>query len=492
MRWSGENIRKRLIRMPMMAVVVPLVIGIAFAERLAVPTALWCAGIAACMIAAAVWRTWAGVWLCAAMFPLGAMLCNEDMPPAVEYDVHQHIGLRFDGATVRGEKYNTSSAEIVEYGGTIPSKTIRAVVRSDTTMHFTKGDRISLNGCLRRFNDKYPAYGRLMYHRGYVGTLWLSANATFDYRPAERRGLHERAVGKLASLLPQGSARSTVLSMAVGERTQMNAELRRAYARSGSSHLLAVSGLHVGIVFLLVNALLVFMPLVHNGNLWRCATAACAIWLYTAMCGMPPSAVRAAVMFTALQAGISFSREYTGINILAGAAFAMLVCAPRMLFDIGFQLSFVAVLGIMFWGMPLCRCLRTHRKAIDIPTDMLVVGLVATVATLPLVSHTFGLVSVAGILLNPVVILLANAIVLSAITALLLPASVAVFVAKPALWCAEVQNRIVCFAADLPYGCFDYRCTTVATVVVYTLFVAVTVASWGFERNKTVRVGDDN
>ena len=69
---------------------------------------------------------------------------------------------------------------------------------------------------------------------------------------------------------------------------------------------------------------------------------------------------------------------------------------------------------------------------------------------------------------------------------------VAVFVAKPALWCAEVQNRIVGFAADLPYGCFDYRYTAGATVVIYTLFVAVTVVSWGFERDKTVRVGDDN
>lgn len=492
MRWSVENIRKRLVQMPMPAVVIPLVVGIAIAERVQVPTALWGAGIAVCLMAATVWRSRAGAWLCVAMMPLGAMLCNMDLPPAVAYDTPQRMTLRFDGTTVQGEKYNTSSAEIVECAGATPPKRIMAIVRSDTTFRFAKGDRITFNGSLRRFSDKYPEYSTLMYHRRYVGTLWIGANTVFDYCPAGRGGLHEWAVGKLSRLMPSGSARQTVLSMAVGERAQMSAQLRRAYARSGASHLLAVSGLHVGIVFLLVNMLLALVPLVRNGNLWRCLIAACAIWLYAVLCGMPPSAVRAAVMFTVLQAGICLSREYVSINTLAGAAFAMLVCAPRLLFDIGFLLSFTAVAGIILWGIPLSRHLHTRHRAVNALVGVLVIGFVATLATLPLVSHTFGLVSVAGVLLNPIVVLLANAIVLAGVAALLLPAPLAALAVKPALWCAEVQNAVVESAAALPWGCFDYRCPGWAVYAIYAVFVVLTLLGWGFGRDKTVRLGEDN
>lgn len=492
MRWSVENIRKRLMQMPMPAVAIPLVVGIAFADAVQVPTALWGAGIAVCLMAAAVWRSRAGVWLCTAMLPLGAMLCNLYLAPAVAYDTPQRMTLRFDGATVQGEKYNTSSAEIVGCGDTTFTTTVKAVVYSDTTLRFAKGDRITFNGSLRRFSDKYPEYGTLMYHRRYVGTLWLGSGAAFDFRPAGRDGLHEWAVGKLSRLMPSGSAQQTLLSMAVGERTQMSAQLRRAYARSGASHLLAVSGLHVGIVFLLVNVLLAFVPLVRNGNLWRSLIAACAIWLYVVLCGTPPSAVRAAVMFTALQAGISFSREYVSVNTLAGAAFAMLVCAPRLLFDIGFQLSFTAVAGIILWGIPLCRRLHTRHRAINAFVGVLVIGFVATLATLPLVSHNFGLVSVAGVLLNPIVVLLANAIVLAGVAALLLPAPLAALAVKPALWCAEVQNTVVEGAASLPWSCFDYRCPSGAVYAIYAVFVVLTLLGWGFGRDKTACLGEDN
>ena len=492
MRWTVENIRKHLIVMPMMAVVVPLVIGIAFADAMHVPTALWGAGIAVCLMAAAVWRSRAGVWLCVAMMPLGAMLCNMDLPPAVAYDSVQRLTLRVDDATRRGERYNTTSAEIVGCGDTTFPTTVKAVVYSDTTLRFAKGDRLTLNGTLHRFGDRHPSYASLMYHRRYVGTLWIGANTVFDYCPAERGGLHEWAVGKLSRLVPQGDAQQTLLSMAVGERTQMSAQLRRAYARSGASHLLAVSGLHVGIVFLLVNVLLAFVPLVRNGNLWRCAIACAAIWAYVLLCGTPPSAVRAAVMFTALQAGISFSREAVSINTLAGAAFAMLVCAPRLLFDIGFLLSFTAVAGIILWGIPLCRRLHTRHRAVNALVGVLVVGFVATLATLPLVSHTFGLVSVAGVLLNPIVVLLANVIVLFSVASLLLPAPIATLAVKPAMWCAEVQNAVVESVASLPWSCFDYRCPGWAVYAIYAVFVVLTLLGCGFGRDKTARLGEDN
>ena len=105
-------------------------------------------------------------------------------------------------------------------------------------------------------------------------------------------------------------------------------ELRAAYSRSGLSHLLAVSGLHTGIVFALVNLLLWWLPLLRRGHLLRNLLAAACIWIYVAAAGFPPSAVRAAVMFTMLQSALASASEYNGLNALAAAAFGMLLWNP--------------------------------------------------------------------------------------------------------------------------------------------------------------------
>ena len=100
---------------------------------------------------------------------------------------------------------------------------------------------------------------------------------------------------------------------------------RPAYSRSGLSHLLAVSGLHTGIVFALVNLLLWWLPLLRRGHLLRNLLAAACIWIYVAAAGFPPSAVRTAVMFTMLQSALASASEYNGLNALAAAAFGMLL-----------------------------------------------------------------------------------------------------------------------------------------------------------------------
>lgn len=482
MAWSADNIRKRLTAMPMTAVVVPLVVGIGFSCRVEVPTAVWGIAVVACIVAAAWRRTRAGVWLCAAMFPLGAMLHALHTPPAIDYDTAHLLTLRAESESVRGKDSNTTYAEIVGYDGERPSPAVRLVVRSDTALHFSKGDRLSLRGRVRRFGNRSADYASLMYHRGYAGVLRLGKGQTFDFVPAARGGLHEWAVEKLTAAAEPCDALATVVAMGAGERSQMSGELRRAYSRSGLSHLLAVSGLHVGIVFMLVNALLHLVPLLRHGNLWRCIVAVGAIWLYTALCGSAPSAVRAAAMFTVLQAGIAFSRERVGLNTLATAGVAMLVCAPNLLFDTGFRLSFLAVAGIIVWGVPLMRALRTRFRVCNVLIDICVVGIVASLWTMPTVSHSFGIVPLAGIALNPAVVLSANIVVLSAVVALLSPASVAGIALSPALWCARVQNSLVGYAAQWEWCSADYRLSATAVGAIYALFVALTLLGWGFAR----------
>lgn len=266
-------------------------------------------------------------------------------------------------------------------------------------------------------------------------------------------------------------------------------ELRTAYSRSGLSHLLAVSGLHTGIVFALVNLALWWLPLFRRGHLLKNLLAAVAVWLFVAAAGFPPSAVRAAAMCTVLQAALASASEYVGLNALAAAGFGMLVWNPSWLGDISFQLSFVAVAAILAWGVPLCRRCRTRWKGVNVVVDAYLIGFVATVATAPLVSHTFGVVPLAGLAVNPLAIALAGVVVFGGALWMLAPVGFLApafgFVTGSA---AEGISALARLTASLPGGAADYTLGGWPTAAVYAVFALATLAAWSGERPSNLAI----
>lgn len=338
-------------------------------------------------------------------------------------------------------------------------------------------------------------YGRLMTRRGYVGTLYLNRSSLLLRDTLHRElspkhlslFLHERAVARLDRLALAPDEQALCNAMTAGDRRSLSPALRAAYSRSGTSHLLAVSGLHVGIVFLLANLLLWWLPLFRHGHILRNIAVILLIWLYAATTGFPPSVVRAALMFSVLQFALASSSEYVGMNTLAGVAFVMLLFHPDYLFDISFQLSFIAVAGIIAWGLPLCRLLRTRRKSIDMLTATLAIGFSASAATAPLISHTFGQISVVGLTLNPVVILLSYVVVGSCTLWLVIPGTaLAPLFSVVAGFAARAQNELIRAAAALPAAALDIRLTTTQCWSVYGLFIFATLLLWSAERKKSV------
>ena len=277
--------------------------------------------------------------------------------------------------------------------------------------------------------------------------------------------------------------------MVTGDRSGITQELRTAYSRSGLSHLLAVSGLHTGIVFALVNLMLWWLPLLHRGHLVRNLLATVCIWLFVAAAGFPPSAVRAAVMCTMLQFALASASEYVALNALAAAGFGMLLWNPAWLGDISFQLSFIAVAAILAWGVPLCRLLHTRRRALNLLTDALVISLVAGIATAPLVSHTFGTVPLAGLLVNPVAILVGSIVVLGGTVWMILPVNWLAPAFDAVLSdTAGLLNTLARAAAAFPGGYAEYTLGGGATAGIYLFFLLTTLTAWSFEPKKSVHL----
>nr|DAO23735.1 MAG TPA: Competence protein [Caudoviricetes sp.] len=500
-RLRTRTLRENLRRMPMLRTLLPFAAGIVLAERFALSSWALCVGLLGCGTAAALLlrRAVSEVYLAAALLLTGWLAAELHRTPATvprteptEYALQpeeqpMRRGDRFVG-TARLRAWRDPGA-----GEWRPSAG-KIILYTDTAVRLQAGERLVCRTRLRGFSGAAPGYRNLMTRRGYVGSAWVSGRSLLarDTTPASGIGrlaarLHAGAVERIERLGLSPDTRALCLAMAAGEKRALTPELREAYARSGTSHLLAVSGLHVGIVFLVVNLLLQWLNLLPGGHRWRNIAAVALIWLYAATAGLSPSVVRAALMFTALQFALASGRSYLSVNILAGTAFVMLLTDPDQLFDLSFQLSFTAVAAIIAWGVPLGRSVRTRFRPLNALTGLLAAGLTAGAATAPLIAHTFGTVPLAGLLLNPAVILLAYAVVLAAVCWMAVPVG---FVAPPAGFLLETaagaQNALVRWAAALPGGAVEWQAPKAAMWVAYLLFIAVTLMLWSAEREKTV------
>ncbi len=462
--------------LPMVKALVPFAAGIVLAEYFAVPWWLFAAAFLLCGALALLWRSWAAAvgLLVAAGWGAGQLHAPVRTVPAgvfcewqVEMEELPSLRSRSVAAAGRVRAWRLPSEE-----GWHPADD-RVLLRADSSAMLPDGGTICGMGKIYPLRGGPESYRRLMVRRGVAGTLWFSAYEPVERVPGSRPGLHLLAAARMKRVCGAGDAGAVVRAMTAGDRSGIGPELRTAYARSGMSHLLAVSGLHTGLVFLLANWVLRGLTLWRRGHLLRDALAVGCVWLYVAAAGFPPSAVRAAVMCSLLQLAVASGSEYVALNALAAAALGMLLWNPAWIGDIGFQLSFVAVAAILAWAVPMCRRLRTGRRAVDALSGTLVVGLAASAATAPLVSHAFGIVPVAGLLLNPAVVPLAGVVVCCGVLGLLVPGVPAV--GEAAAWALNALARGV---ASLPGGAVEYTLSAGGTAVCYLLFAGATAAWW--------------
>lgn len=480
----------RLDRMPMLKLLAPFAAGIALADGYTLP--LWLLAAAFVITGCIALLMHSSTVTVGMLLTTGFAAAQLRMPePTLPRNVRTDFEIVIDGFPSHRGRYTAADAAVAAWRSPADEKWYasdnRLTLYVDSLTRIRPGERLRCRGTVRPFEGGAESYRRLMQRRGYAGTLWIGEASILERLEPSPSNLHRRAVERLARLEMAPEAAAVVEAMAAGERRAIPPELRDAYSRSGLAHLLAVSGLHTGIIFVLVNAVLWWLPLLRRGHLVKNLLAIGAVWLFVAAAGFPPSAVRAAIMCTVLQTALASGSEYIAMNALATAALLMLLWNPNWLGDISFQLSFIAVAGILAWGVPLCRRLRTRRKWLNILIDAYVIGLVASLATAPLIAHTFGTTPLAGLLINPLAILLAGVVVSGATLWMLLPigflAPLFGFITGHA---AEGINLLARMTAALPGGAVDYRLGSGATAAIYLLYLTATLVAWSREAKKSV------
>jgi len=482
----------RFSRMPFVRIVIPFAAGIAAAEWGTLP--LWflagafvCTGILSLLLRSGVCTA---AMLLAAGFGSAQLRVRE---PAVPIGVPTLFEVVVDGLPADRGRYAAAEGRVTAWRDPATGRWAAAadgiLLRADSTVSLAGGARLRMRGTIRPLRGGSEGYRRLMARRGFVGTLFLSERMLLERLPSPVRTLHLRAARRMEALGVPGAAGAAVRAMTVGDRSGIAPAQRAVYARSGLAHLLALSGLHAGIVFLMVNASLWWLPLLRYGHIVRHVLALVAVWLFAAAAGFPPSAVRAAMMCSCLQLALATGSEYSGLNALAAAAFGMLLWQPAWIGDPGFLLSFAAVGAILAWAVPLCRRLRTRSRWVNAVTGAFVVGAVATAATAPLVAHLFGIVPLAGIVATPIAVLPAAAILFAGAVWLVSPVDALApalrFVAGEA---AGALDAVARFAADLPAGILECSLSAGQTAVCYLFFAIATAVAWCAEPKKNVHL----
>ena len=426
--------------------------------------------------------------------------------------------------TVRAESLTRSQKSHVVTGG------IRITVRGRVE-DIDKGDRIACLAKLKElWNFNNPGgfdYKRHMAFRGVRASAFMS-------RPERLIRLHTTARGWLSGMtdrtrkaisvllerLPPQDSRAVLKALVLGDRSDISEKPRNTLRRIGGAHLLAISGLHIGMIATL--AFFVFRLLLTCSErillaAWRnrgaAVLSALPVLFYGVLAGMSPSTQRAIIMTMAFLTAQFLEREQDTMNTLAAAALIILVVNPTSLFDVSFQLSFAAVFSILYTltYLPCVAALKSPpRRGFKRLVLFLLISTTATLGTLPITLYYFNQVSLIGPVTNCIMVPLVGVVVvplgLLAAATLLVSETLSLFLMKGALLAmqgglgladlfAQLSLAAVktvtpsLFEIGLYYGfiwaLFEFRKTKKAKIVLFIigLVVLADVAYWCHKRH---------
>lgn len=212
--------------------------------------------------------------------------------------------------------------------------------------------------------------------------------------------IRENILNTLRTHIPDKQNAGIAEALLLGYRAHVSEETNAAFRDTGTLHILSVSGLHVGLVFTLLGFLSRFMLNRKGGVYLRTGIMLAGLWAYSAISGLSPSVVRAAVMFSLVSCGQTFGRQSNPFNSVYASALLMLSMDTGLFFDTGFQLSYAAVLGIIFLYPKLKNLYQPRNKPARHLRDMVMVSLAAQVFTLPLSLYYFSQFPVYFLLYN--------------------------------------------------------------------------------------------
>ena len=348
------------------------------------------------------------------------------------------------------------------------------------------GDHIYINA---RVGEVHTAgnpgafdYARFLRRQGISGRAYVAGNRWKVRAMADAEvSLRLRMARYRQSLSAQyfshlGTEEAAIAAaMSLGDKRSLDAAQRQSFSATGVSHVLALSGLHLGILFSLYSLLFVNRLPSRRGRVFASLVGVALLWGFALLVGFPLSLVRATVMFTLWQLSVVLYSERSSLNNLALAALLILLFSPASLFDIGFQLSFTSVFFILLLTPHISRPRWLRRsRLLALLYGWLTVSIVAQIGTGPLVAYYFHTIPLVGLLGNLLAIPLAYVILGLALVFFLIPGFQGL-TATLLGWCIRCLTGAVGWMSAWPYSHIKAYPHWAEVMVCYVLLLALLV-----------------
>ncbi len=303
------------------------------------------------------------------------------------------------------------------------------LARDSMAVHLRYGDRILINSQIKDIEPPknpdafdYRAFMRRkgVYFTGYVPACqWQKIDSGHvHWLRAKSYQLQQYFSRQFALAGVAGDEYAVITAILLGNDETMEPDLRARYASAGVSHILCVSGMHVGIIYMILNFLLKPLDLYRRSRYAKALLLVGFIWLYAHITGLSPSVTRAATMFTFVALGGLLRRPTDIFHSLYASLFILLIINPLLLFETGFQLSYLAVFGIVIFQPKIASWLKPRTRTGKYFNELASVSLAAQLTTFPVSVHCFGQFPNYFLLANLSVIALSFAVVVTGVALL--------------------------------------------------------------------------
>lgn len=285
----------------------------------------------------------------------------------------------------------------------------------------------------------------------------------------------------------EGDEFAVLAALTLGSKDALHPELRQNYTTSGGMHILAVSGLHVGIIYMVLSLIFSFLDKNKYSKFLKVILIIVFLWLYAFITGLPPSVIRATIMFSMIALGNGLHHKAEIYNTIFASAFLMLLYNPDFLFDVGFQLSYCAVLSIVYFQPKISKAYYFKNKLLKWSWDLTAVSLAAQIGTAPLSLYYFHQFANYFVITNFVAIPFATIIIYTAVLLIVFSAFpiLSVSIAFVLKWLLRMLNTSIEFIHDLP---FSVSLTTINAVQVLLCFATVILIAYYFSTKKFIAV----
>lgn len=499
----------KLSKYPLLKVLIPLVSGILVSHLCQFPfkTCYWWLAAAACCVLIAVvslpFKNFFHQWLNTIPLLLGfffagmaftsfrqSMRLSPEKQAAAEKE--QRWIVRVADFPSEREKSMKMTAEVLQTAEGVPmkGKTLLYLPKSDESATVTHGDILIISAKLKPLlppaNPDAFDYRKYMQKKGVFYTAYagdgcwqLLGRHTFQPLKAVTHRIQTYLSSVFTAAGMSGPEYDIINAILLGDDDTMNPELKRTYAAAGVSHILCVSGMHVGVIFMILDFVLKPLDLFRTTRRLKAIAILFFIWFYAHITGLAPSVSRSAAMFTFVTAGSLLNRRTTVFHSLFASLFVLLSINPLLLLDIGFQLSYMAVFGIVLIQPLLAKVYTCKTKVGNYFWELATVSIAAQTSTFPISVHYFGQFPNYFLLSNISVIALSFIVMATGIVLLVtafIPIAAKV-VSFCLIWEIKAMNGIISFVERLPGSVTnDIDCSAAQTLLLYALIILVYMA----------------